>query len=323
MFVTKAKGIRLAGRIRAGIVDWWREYSKSKMGVVGLVLFIVLVAMVLLAPVLATHDPYENGIVIPAVDEYGIIILDQYGNPTYEVDERFNAPSSTHWFGTDDRARDLWSGVLYAGRTSLFVGLVTATIIISFATTVGLMAGYFGGIIDELIMRIADILMVLPRLPLLIVLTTMLSPSIYTIMFVIAVLGWTRPARQIRALTLSLKQYDYVESTKASGGGPFHIIFHHIFPNVSGIVVAHLVTETVMVILLESGLSFLGLGDPLRLTWGQILHNAQKTGAFSGGYWWWWVPTGFAITITCFSLAFIGTTLNDRFVLRLNQRGKD
>ena len=218
MLVTKAKGMRIAGRIRAGIVDWWREYSRSKMGVIGLILFLVILAMVLLAPVLATHDPYDNGIVIPAVDEHGIIILDEYGNPTYEVDERLNAPSTTHWLGTDDKARDLWSGLLYAGRTSLFVGLTTAVIIIGVATVIGLMAGYFGGIIDELIMRSADILMVLPRLPLLIVLTTMLAPSIYTIMFVIALLGWTRPARQIRALTLSLKQYDYVESTKASGG---------------------------------------------------------------------------------------------------------
>lgn len=317
------KGIRTAGRIRAGIVNWWHEYSKSKIGVVGLIIFIGLVAAVLLAPVLSTHDPDESGDVIYAYDENGVVILDQYFNPTTVVDERLNPPSSAHLLGTDDEAKDLWSALLYAGRNSMAVGLITASAIVIFATLLGLLAGYYGGIIDELIMRIADIMMVLPRMPLLIVLTSILAPTIYTIMIVIFALGWTRPARQIRALTMSLKNYDYVESTKASGGSSLHIIFHHIFPNVSGIVVAHLVTETVQVILLESGLSFLGLGDPLRLTWGQILHNAQGSAAMSGGYWWWWIPTGLCLTAVCFSLAFIGTTINDRFVLKLNVRGKD
>ncbi|MFC1978801.1 ABC transporter permease, partial [Chloroflexota bacterium] len=233
------------------------------------------------------------------------------------------SPSARHWLGTDTMGRDLFSMNIWGGRLSLFVGVVTASIVIGSATFIGLVAGYFGGIVDELLMRVADVLQVLPRFPLLIVMASMLEPSITSIMFIIAILGWTRPARQIRALTLSLKQYDYVESTRASGGGSFHIIFRHIFPNVSGIVVAHFVMEVVSIILLESGLSFLGLGDPLRFTWGQILHWAQVNAAMTGGQWWWWLPTGLSITILCFSLAFIGTTLNDRFVLRLNIRGKD
>jgi len=299
MFVTKAKGIRLTGLIRAGIVNWWKEYSKSKMGVVGLVLFIVLVMLVILAPYIATHDP------------------------TLNTPERVQGPSLSHLLGTETRGRDLFSVLLYAGRVSLFVGVVTAAIVITTATLMGLLAGYYGGIIDEILMRIADILMVLPRLPLLIVLSTFLDTGIFSIMLIIAVLGWTRPARQIRALTLSLKQYGYVESTKASGGSSLHIIFHHIFPNVSGIVVAHFVMEVVAVILLETGLSYLGFGDPLRITWGQVLYWAQTNAALSSGWWWWWIPPGLCITVLCFSLAFIGTTLNDRFVLRLNSRGKE
>jgi len=293
------KGIRLAGQIKAGMVNWWKEYSKSKMGVMGLVLFIILVALVLLAPVISTHDPE---IMTP---------------------EKWQRPSTSHLFGTDYQGRDLFSMVLHAGRVSLFFGVATAGIVVGIATTVGLFAGYFGGIVDELLMRIADILMVLPRLPLLIVMASIMNPGIPTLMFVIVVLGWTRPARQIRALSLSLKQYGYVESTKASGGSSLHIIFHHIFPNVSGIVVAHFVMEVVAIILLETGMSFLGFGDPLRFTWGQVLYYAQRNAAFSYGAWWWWLPPGLAITVTCFSLAFVGTTLNDRFVLRLNYRGKE
>ncbi|MCX6013704.1 MAG: ABC transporter permease [Chloroflexi bacterium] len=293
------KGIGSGRQIRGSIVNWWREFSKSRMGVIGLVLFAIMVIFTLLAPVLRTYNPYEN---------------------SYDI---LKAPSLAHWFGTDTLGRDLYSVLLYAGRNSLFVGVVTATIVISFSTLVGLLAGYFGGIVDEILMRTADVLQVLPRLPLMIVMASMIGPSLGTIILVIAVLGWAQPARQIRALTMSLKNYDYVESTKMSGGSGLHIIFHHIFPNVSGVVVAHYVTEVVNIILLESGLSFLGLGDPLRFTWGQVLHVAQTNAAFSGGYWWWWMPTGLCITIVCFSLAFIGTTLNDRFVLKLKIRGKD
>ncbi len=299
MFVTRAKGIRLAGQIRAGIVNWWREFSKSKMGVVGLILFIFITMMVILAPYVATHDPklYDPIRAVP--------------------------PSTAHILGTDTWGRDLYSMLLYAGQYSLFVGVVTAAIVIGIATTIGLFAGYFGGIIDEILMRTADVLMVIPRLPLLIVLASFLSPGLQTIMLIIICLGWTRPARQIRALTLSVKHYDYVESTKAAGGSSLHIIFHHIFPNVSGVVVAQFVMEVVAVILLETGLSFLGFGDPLRFTWGQILFFAQQKAALTSGFWWWWLPPGIIITMVCFSLAFIGTTLNDRFVLRLNVRGKD
>jgi len=299
MNLISGKGIRLAGQIRAGLVNWWHEYSKAKIGVVGLVLLVTLVIFVVFAPLIATHDP------------------------TINTPEKLLPPSTAHLFGTEMRGRDLFSMNLYAGQNSLFVGVVTATIVITISTIVGLMAGYFGGIVDEILMRVADVLMVLPRLPLLIVMAAIMDPGLPSIMFIIILLGWTRPARQIRAVTLSLKNYDYVESTKASGGGSFHIIFRHIFPNVSGIIIAHFVMEVVAIILLETGLSFLGFGDPLRVTWGQILFWAQKHGAFSGGYWWWWVPTGVLINILCFSLAFIGTTPNDRFILKLNIRGKD
>ena len=297
--IITGKGLRTAGMIRAGIHNWWKEYRKSKMGVFGLVLFSILIIMLIFAPVIATHDPREMvlGGALP--------------------------PSGEHLVGTDIKGRDLFSMLLYAGQISVSVGLITATIVIGTATIVGLFAGYFGGIIDELLMRIADVLMVLPRLPLLIVLASFMNPGIGTIIIIISVLGWTRPARQIRALTLSLKQYGYVESTRASGGSSLHIIFHHILPNVTGVIIAQFVMEVVAVILMETGLSFLGFGDPRNFSWGQILYWSQSYAAFVNGQWWWWMPPGLCITVLCFSLAFVGTTLNDRFVLRLNYRGKE
>ena len=188
--------------------------------------------------------------------------------------------------------------------------------------TVGLIAGYFGGLIDEILIRIADILIIIPRLPLLIVLATLMEPGIPSIMFVIALTGWTGMARQIRALTLSLREYQYVQSTRAIGAGNAHIIIQHILPNVMGVVFANYVMSVTAIILLETGLSFLGFGDPMRPSWGQMLYFAQADGAFGRNAWWWWFPPGLCITILCAAMAFIGTTLNDRFVLRLKRGGR-
>ena len=295
--------MRAVNIVRSAISKWWHEYRKSKIGVAGLVLFIIIVVVLVLAPALSTQNPYDPD------------------NWIFEL--RNLPPSGTFLLGTDHFGRDLYSMLLYAGQLSLLIGLTTAVIITAFSTVVGLLAGYFGGIFDEIVMRIADVLMAIPRLPLIIVMAWVMRPGIESLIFVIAILGWTRPVRQIRALALSLRNNDYVESTRASGGSSLHIIFHHIFPNVTGIVVAMFVTETVSIILLETGLSFLGFGDPFRLTWGKILHDAQIYGAFSRNLWWWWIPTGLSITLLCLSLAWIGTTLNDRFVLKLKWRGKD
>ncbi|MCX6013255.1 MAG: ABC transporter permease [Chloroflexi bacterium] len=291
------KSIKNIGWAKA-IYRWWKEFRKGKMGVAGLIVLTVMLILVILAPVLAGYPPLADG------------------------SDHSQAPSLGHLFGTTNNGQDIFSQLLYAGRTSLLIGVVTALIIIIVGCSVGLTAGYFGGVIDEILMRTADVLLVLPRLPLLIVLAYVMGSGILNIIIVIAVLGWTRPARQIRALTLSLKQYQYVESAKAKGAGSLHIIWNHIFPNVSGVVLAHFILEVVAVILMETGLSFLGFGDPLRPSWGYMLHMAQYFGAFSTGMWWWWFPPGLCICFLCLGMAFIGTNLNDRFVLRLGRGGR-
>ncbi|MCX6013803.1 MAG: ABC transporter permease [Chloroflexi bacterium] len=278
------------------LFKWWSEYRKSKMGVIGLVIFIIMILAVLIGPM----------VLKPPILSY----------------DTYFPPSRQHLLGTSSAGQDLFSYIFYAGRMSLFLGIVIALITSITGTIIGLIAGYFGGLIDEFLMRFADILIILPGLPLLIILAEILGPGIPTIIFVISITGWTGMAREIRALTLSLKQYSYIESTKALGASDIHVIFSHILPNVMGIVFSHFVMSVISIILLETGLSFLGFGDPMRPTWGQMLNAAQMNGAFLRGAWWWWFPPGLCITMLCCSMGFIAMTLNDHFVLRLRRGGR-
>jgi len=275
---------------------WWPEYKKSKMGVIGIAIVVIMVIAILLAPVLATHDPSEWSL------------------------DKFQPPSLNHLLGTDSVGADIWSILLYAGRTSVAIGVIAATGSTLIGTVFGVVAGYFGGLVDEIILRISDVLLILPRIPLYIIIAFLVGPGFWNIIMVVVSIGWTRNARQVRAQTLSCKQYQFIERARSQGAGNIHIMWNHILPNVAGLVIANFVLEVVTVIMLEAGLSFLGLGDPLHKSWGVMLHFAQIDGAFSHNAWWWWLPPGVCIALIGTAFSFIGNTLNDRFVLRLGKR---
>ncbi|MCX6013304.1 MAG: ABC transporter permease [Chloroflexi bacterium] len=231
---------------------WWKTYRKSKVGVLGLAVLIIMILLAVLAPVLAPYNP--RAMIFPI----------------------WSAPNSTNWLGTTSVGQDVLSNFLYAGRTSLLLGIATAAITQVAGVAVGVIAGYFGGLVDEFVIRTSDIVRTIPQLPILILLSAFLGPGIPTIMLVISVTGWTHHARSVRALTLVVKQYPFVESTRAMGASRFHIIRHHIIPNLSGAILSSYIMGIVGVIGLETGLSFLGFGDPLRPSWGQMLYFAQR-----------------------------------------------
>ena len=233
--------------------------------------------------------------------------------------QKYQPPSSQHWLGTNSQSEDVWSRLLYSGRNSLMIGFVAAFLITTIGTSLGMSAGYFGGVLEELVMRLADILLILPRLPLLIVLSAYLRPGPWTVIMLLTVTGWAGIARSTRAQTLSVKQHSYVEASRSVGASNLRIIIQHILPNVAGIVIAAFVMEVVVAILVESGLSFLGLGSLSQPTWGVMLHFAQTDAAFTWGAWWWIVPPGLCIALIGLGFAYIGNTLNDRFVLRLRK----
>jgi ABC-type dipeptide/oligopeptide/nickel transport system permease subunit len=222
--------------------------------------------------------------------------------------------------GTTDKGADAWSQLVYGTRISLYIGVVAATLSTAVGVAVGLISGYFGGKVDELVMRVVDFLLVIPRLPLLMVLAAFLGPSVDTIIIVIVILGWTGTSRLIRSQVLAEKNKSYVEAARAIGATDTYIIFRHIMPNVTPLLFADVTLGVVAAILSESALSFLGLTDPSEPSWGRMLADAQIGGAFGNGAWWVVIFPGLMITAISLAFTFIGHTLDQVLNPRLRER---
>jgi len=275
-------------------LEFWKTYAQRKTAVFGLVVVFLFAGAIVFAHYIAPHDPDHGS-----------------GEP-------FEPPTWEHPSGTNDIGVDILSELLYAGRVSLFVGLVAASLIIVIGSMVGLVSGYWGGAIDEILMRCTDIVLILPRLPLMIVMATYLGSGVWVIILVYASIGWASLARQIRSQVLAIRESLFVEAAQSIGAGNTRIILYHIAPNIAGIIIANGVMEIMFAILTEAGLSFLGLGDPTQKSWGVMLYFAQIRGAFLLGAWWWVFPPGLCIALISCSFNFIGTALNDMF--QLNRR---
>lgn len=259
-----------------------RFTSAHAAALVGIMLILGLALTAIFAPQLAPYDPTER------------------------VGKPFAPPSAAHRLGTNDIGQDILSELIYGTRVSLLVGALSALIAIVIGTAVGLMAGYYrrAGL---LLMRLVDIILVLPFLPLLIVLAAYLGRSLTNTILVIGLLIWAGTARVIRAQVLSLTHRDYVLAAHAVGARDGHILLRHLLPQVLLLAVGQFVEATSAAILLESSLSFLGLGDPLQKSWGSVLYWAQARGAFMTPAWTWWVlPPGLLIVAAALGFALVG-----------------
>jgi len=242
-------------------------------------------------------------------------------DPTERVGRPFAAPSAEHRLGTNDIGQDILSELIYGARVSLTVGVVAALLAITIGTTVGLLAGYYPRL-GNLLMRVVDIVLVLPFLPLLILLATYLGRSLFNTILIIGLLVWAGTARVIRAQVLGLIKQDYVAAARAVGATDGHIVLRHLLPQVLLLAVGQFVEATSSAILLEAALSFLGLGDPLQKSWGTVLYWAQVRGAFLTPAWLWWVlPPGLLIIGASVGFAFIGFALEQILNPRLQQKG--
>jgi peptide/nickel transport system permease protein len=239
----------------------------------------------------------------------------------YISDPEFYIPGTVHGLlGADHMGADLWTQLVYGTRISLSIGLSAAAISVAVGTAVGIISGYLGGVVDEFIMRIVDVLMAIPDLPILIILGALLGKSVWNIVLLISAFAWMGTARLVRSQTLSLRERVFVEAAKASGASDAYVMIIHILPNVLPLVFAGMVLRIPSAILTEAALSFLGLGDPRVATWGRMLHNARGFGAFTTLAWWWLVPPGLAITFLSLAFVFIGNTVNEILNPRYRER---
>ncbi len=229
------------------------------------------------------------------------------------------APSGSHLLGTDDLGYDVLGRLMVGGQTSLLVGVAAGVLATLIGVLWGATAGFMGGKIDTVMMRVVDTLMAVPALFLLLVLAALFRPSLGMLIVVVAVVAWLYPARLIRAETLSLRNRDYVAASRVAGASGRRILARHIVPNTVGTIVVNATFQIADAILLVASLSFLGLGvQPPATNWGAMLTKGAST-IFSG-YWWQIYPAGVAIVVSVVAFNLIGDALRDVFEVRLRQR---
>ena len=266
-----------------------KQYVRSPMGMVGLLMLLLVVLVAVFAPWLAPYNPRERVQVEP--------------------DDILAPPDAEHWLGRDDAGKDVLSLLIYGARVSLVVGFTASFMSMIIGTAVGLTAGYFGGRVGNVSMRFVDFLMVIPDLPLMLVIIAVMGRGLLNIILVIGLLGWTYTARLVRSQVLTVKERQFVLRARSLGASDWRIILGHVLPLVLPLIIAQAVLDVSVAILAESSLAFLGLGDPTLISWGSMLNFAFER-AVSRQAWWFILPPGFAIVWVSLSLILIGNTLD-------------
>jgi len=290
-----------------GVSQWniaWRRFKANKAALAGLIFIGIVVFMALFGPIVARYPPSY----LASLRQDGIIRA---------------PPSLKYLFGTDYIGHDVFSQIVYGSSAALYVGFGAAAIAMAIAIVIGLVSGYYGGLVDNLLMRITEVFLVIPFLLILLVflkVVTALLPSggggLSTVTLIIGLFSWAFNARIIRGEVLRVKQYEYVEAAKSLGASRTRIIFRHLLPNILHIVIVLTTLQIASAILTEAGISFLGFGDPNSITWGQQLQGASEAVKEA---WWEGVFPGFFITILVLGFSLLGNGLRDALDPRLRE----
>jgi peptide/nickel transport system permease protein len=246
---------------------------------------------------------------------FGSLLAPQ--DPNASSTDVLEAPSSAHLLGTTEVGADVFSQLLVGARVSIVVGFSAAIISAVLGASVGLIGGYFGGHTDKAFDAFENWFLVIPQLPLMVVLARLLSPSLSVLIFVIGITSWAGTGRIVRSQVLTLKERAFVERARALGAGDWHIIRRHIFPNALPLIFANTVLIVAVAILAEASLSFLGLGDPTKISWGTMLENGFSSGAPSANAWWYIVPPGLCITVLVSAIGLLGYVFEQKVNPRL------
>jgi ABC-type dipeptide/oligopeptide/nickel transport system permease subunit len=289
-----------------GVSQWniaWRRFKANKAALAGLIFIGVVAFMAIFSPIIARYPPRAI--------------------PGFYAGETRVPPSLQYLFGTDRVGHDVFSQVVYGAVSALYVGFGAAAIAMSLAIVVGLVSGYYGGLVDNVLMRITEVFLVIPFFLILLVFLQVVNkivPSgvggLSIVIIMIGVFSWAPNARIIRGEVLRVKNYEYIEAAKSLGASKSRIIFRHLLPNVLHIVIVLTTLQIATAILVEAGISFLGFGDPNSITWGQQLQRANEAVKEA---WWEGIFPGFFITLLVLGFSLLGNGLRDALDPRLRE----
>jgi peptide/nickel transport system permease protein len=339
--------------LRRSFATTWGLFRENRLGMFGLGLILVFAVMAVIHPILmstvwdaAVYDPvtgYDAVTTEFTVVEDGALTdpatqIEQTKarvelNPTVDAGDVVAIPTqpapptltgeNSHWLGTDARGRDILSQLLYSTRAAFLLGAVAALTTVLIATTVGAIAAYFGGWIDSGLMRFADLILLMPLLPVLILLSAMLEITMITLGVMIGILsGFGGVAIVLKSQALSIKVKSYIDAARVAGGSDWHVVFRHIVPNVLPLSFLYMMFGVTEAIAIEATLSFFGLLN-VPMTWGIMINNAQTNGYLLSGtsYWWLLFPAGLAVSFLCFAFFLVGRGMDEVINPRLRARG--
>ena len=265
----------------------------QKQALIGLIIVLVFVLIAIFAPLLAPYSIHEKT------------------GPIYAP------PSSAHWLGTDDGGVDMLSLMIYGSRVSLEVGFAAALVAMVIGGAVGVVSGFFGGGTDVLLMRITDIFLVIPDIPLVIVVAAIFGRNLLNIILIIGIIYWTSTARLIRAQVKTVRERVYVKRARSIGAGNNRLVWKHVLPQVAPLLIANTVLMIALAVFLETYIAFLGLGDPSTVSWGKLIENSVLGNAVLNNAWWAVVPPGLAVTIVILACTMVGQSMEDGLNPRL------
>ena len=339
--------------LRRSFATTWGLFRENRLGMVGLGFIVLFAVMAISQPILmatvwepAVYDPVtgydavtteltvvENGTVTDPATQIEVTEARLEQNPTVDVGDILNIPKQPapptidgdhpHYLGTDARGRDILSQLLYSTRAAFFLGAVAAITTVLIATTVGSIAAYFGGWIDSGLMRFADLVLLMPLLPVLILLSAMLEITMVTLGVMIGVLsGFGGVAIVLKSQALSIKVKSYIDAARVAGGSDWHVIFRHIVPNVLPLSFLYMMFGVADAIAIEATLSFFGLLN-VDMTWGLMIESARNNGYLLSGtsYWWLLFPAGLAVSFLTFGFFLVGRGMDEVINPRLRARG--
>jgi peptide/nickel transport system permease protein len=283
------QGIEVRARPR-----FWRSRAlRRPQTLVGLGILLAFVVIAIFAPLI---EPYS---------------------PTAKTGAVYEHPSSQHWLGTDDGGVDMLSLIFAGARVSLIVGFAAALVAMVIGGLVGLVSGFYGGKTDTLLMRITDYFLVIPDVPLMIIAAALFGRSLTNIILIIGIIYWTSTARLIRAQVKTVRERVYVKRARALGAGNLHLMGRHVLPQVAPLLVANAVLMVAYAIFAETFITFLGLGDPSRISWGKLIQNAFNGDAVLNDAWWAIIPPGVCVVLVILACTMLGQSMEDALNPRL------